>query len=301
MPAQKSSAVDINLENKQVSADQFSTDELPTIEFPSRGKLKASSWRIHQKIGYGYFLAIGIGFFGSLTGLFISNSYRSIEIRKYNHAHYQVQMLSDYQDALVGTQLYSSSLVATLTNPQQLAYKKFLFFKSVENANDVENKIRKFLEDKPGKLAATENTLQALLHNYSTNLHSYVNQIDLVLQQIDQQPQTSQQLSSSQNQLLAIMRGDKAVALDRVSQQLSNILQNAQQQEQEITRHVDHSKEVERAIVIFSMLLSVAIAAIIAWRTSRALAEPVILVTQVAEQVARKSNFDLRAPHHHRG
>jgi signal transduction histidine kinase len=40
----------------------------------------------------------------------------------------------------------------------------------------------------------------------------------------------------------------------------------------------------------------VAIAAIVAWRTSRAIAEPVITVTQVAEQVARKSNFDLRAP-----
>jgi signal transduction histidine kinase len=44
------------------------------------------------------------------------------------------------------------------------------------------------------------------------------------------------------------------------------------------------------------MLVSVAIAAIVAWRTSRAIAEPVITVTQVAEQVARKHNFDLRAP-----
>jgi signal transduction histidine kinase len=44
------------------------------------------------------------------------------------------------------------------------------------------------------------------------------------------------------------------------------------------------------------MLLSVAIAAVVAWRTSRAIAEPVITVTQVAEQVAKKSNFDLRAP-----
>lgn len=59
---------------------------------------------------------------------------------------------------------------------------------------------------------------------------------------------------------------------------------------------MDSSKGYERSIVIASMLLSVAIAAIVAWRTSRAIAEPVITVTQVAEQVARKSNFDLRAP-----
>ncbi len=167
--------------------------------------------------------------------------------------------------------------------------------KSVAKANDVEDKIRKFLEVKPGKLAATEDTLDTLLSNYSTNLHSYVEQINSVLQQIDQKPQ-QKSLAQYQYQLLQILHGDKAIALDRVSQQLSNILQSAEQQEREITTHVDHSKEVERSIVIFSMLLSVAVAAIIAWRTSRAIAEPVILVTQVAEQVARKSNFDLRAP-----
>jgi signal transduction histidine kinase len=295
MPAQKPSAVNRNTNNKHVSADQPSTDELPTIEFPSRGKLKASSLRIHQKIGYGYFLAIGIGFFGSLSGLFISNYYRAIEIRKYNHAHYQVQMLSDYQDALIATQLYSSSLVAVLDEPSRLSSKQAGFLKSVAKANDVEDKIRKFLEVKPGKLAATEDTLDTLLSNYSTNLHSYVEQINSVLQQIDQKPQ-QKSLAQYQYQLLQILHGDKAIALDRVSQQLSNILQSAEQQEREITTHVDHSKEVERSIVIFSMLLSVAVAAIIAWRTSRAIAEPVILVTQVAEQVARKSNFDLRAP-----
>ncbi|MBD0304268.1 MAG: HAMP domain-containing protein, partial [Tolypothrix sp. T3-bin4] len=59
---------------------------------------------------------------------------------------------------------------------------------------------------------------------------------------------------------------------------------------------VEQARIVERFIVILSMLVSVAIAAIVAWRTSRAIAEPVITVTQVAEQVARKHNFDLRAP-----
>ena len=64
MQTQKPIPVDSSSESKTVSAEKPSTDELPTIEFPSRGKLKASSWRIHQKIGYGYFVAIGIGFFG---------------------------------------------------------------------------------------------------------------------------------------------------------------------------------------------------------------------------------------------
>ncbi|MEH2325276.1 MAG: ATP-binding protein [Nostoc sp.] len=279
-----------------MSAEEPSTDELPTIEFPSRGKLKASSWRIHQKIGYGYFVAIGIGFFGSLTGLVIANYYRGREVRQFNQAYEQGQLLSNYKDAVIGAQLHSSNLVAVLENSQQLQSKKADFLNNVEKAKQLESKIGVFIDSKPKRLAATSSTLQTLLQDYKTNLKAYVDQIEAVLQKIDSQKVQAQQISSARSQLLAIMRGDTAMQLDQLSESLTNILQTAEEQEQERQKAVEQAKIVERFIVIISMLVSVAIAAIVAWRTSRAIAEPVITVTQVAEQVARKSNFDLRAP-----
>ncbi|GAB1538085.1 hypothetical protein NUACC21_07420 [Scytonema sp. NUACC21] len=296
MQTQKPTAVDSNIERKQVSAEQPSTDELPTIEFPSRGKLKASSWRIHQKIGYGYFLAIGIGFLGSLTGIVIANYYRGIEIGQLSHARYQTHMLSNYRNALVAAQLHSSNLVVVIEDPERLSSKKFDLFRSFDRAKNVEQQITEFLDSKPGRLAATENTLRTLMHDYASNLDSYVWQIDAVLQQLEKQPQQQQRIAFAREQLLTIMGGETSLRLDRLRQQLSNILQSAEEYERGIERDVEIAKGVERLIVIVSMLLSVAIAAVVAWRTSRAIAEPVILVTQVAEQVAKKSNFDLRAP-----
>ncbi|MGI2906871.1 ATP-binding protein [Tolypothrix sp. VBCCA 56010] len=271
-------------------------DELPTIEFPSRGKLKASSWRIHQKIGYGYFLAIGIGFFGSLTGLVIANSYRGQGIIQLNQAHHQGQLLSDYQNAVVGAQLHSSNLVAVVREKERLAATNAEFLQSVDRAKKLTPEIVSFIESKPKKLASSQASLQALLQDYATSLDAYVGEIEPILQQIDK-PQVQQtELSTAQEKLLAVMRGEKAARLDQLSQRLANILQSAQEKEDKSTEDVEQTKKVERFIVILSMLVSVAIAAIIAWRTSRAIAEPVIVVTQVAEQVARKSNFDLRAP-----
>ncbi|MDF5728507.1 MAG: ATP-binding protein [Rhizonema sp. PD38] len=297
MQTQKQNGIDSHSKNQQMSADQLSTDEeLPTIEFPSRGKLKASSWHIHQKIGYGYFLAIGIGFFGSLTGLIIANYYRAIELRELNHSLFQVKMLNDYKDALVGVQLYSSKLTTAIENPERLTTKKAEFLKNIDKAHTTERKISDFLAQKPKKLAATEATLHALVHDSSNNLKFYNQQIDSILQEIDNKQLQPRQISLIRNQLLIIMRGQTALELEKLSERLTNILQSAEQQEQEIAKSVDSSKGYERLIVIASMLLSVAIAAIVAWRTSRAIAEPVITVTQVAEQVARKSNFDLRAP-----
>ncbi|MBD2410900.1 two-component sensor histidine kinase [Nostoc calcicola FACHB-389] len=296
MPTQKPTPIDSSSESKKVSASEPSTDELPTIEFPSQGKLKASSWRIHQKIGYGYFVAIGIGFFGSLTGLVIANYYRGREVRQLNQAHEQGQLLSNYKDAVVGAQLHSSNLVAVLENSQRLESKKADFLKSFEKAKQLESKINGFIDSKPKRLAATSSTLQTLLQDYETNLKAYVEQFEAVLEKIDSQPVKPEEISSARSQLLTIMRSDTAMRLDQLSQNLTNILQTAENQEQERQKSFEDAKLVERFIVIASMLVSVAIAVIVAWRTSRAIAEPVIVVTQVAEQVARKSNFDLRAP-----
>jgi len=296
MPTQKPTPIDSSSENKKVSEEEPSTDELPTIEFPSRGKLKASSWRIHQKIGYGYFVAIGIGFFGSLTGLVIANYYRGREVRQFSQAYEQGQLLSNYKNAVVGAQLHSSNLVAVLENSQRLQSKKADFLKNVEKAKQLESKITGFIDSKPRRLAATSSTLQTLLLDYKTNLKAYVDQIEVVLQKIDSQQVQPGQISFARSQLLTIMRGETAMRLEQLSQNLTNILQTAEDQEQERQKAVEQARGVERFIVIMSMLVSVAIAAIVAWRTSRAIAEPVITVTQVAEQVARKSNFDLRAP-----
>lgn len=292
MQTQQPIPVDNSLEGEKVSVEEPSIDELPTIEFPSRGKLKASSWRIHQKIGYGYFVAIGIGFFGSLTGLVIANYYRGREIRQFNQAQEQRQLLSDYKNAVIGAQLHSSNIVALLEDPQRLPAKKAEFLRNVETAKNLEQKLDKYIKDAPQyALAATSANLQALLQDYAWNLKSYVDQIDAVLQNTQ-----SQQVGVVREQLLQIMRGYTAIQLDNLSEKLTNILRTAEEQERKRQIDVEQAKGVERIIVMVSMLVSVAIAAIIAWRTSRAIAEPVIIVTQVAEQVARKHNFDLRAP-----
>ncbi|RUR72560.1 ATP-binding protein [Chlorogloeopsis fritschii PCC 9212] len=279
-----------------MSVDQPSTDELPTIEFPSRGKLKASSWRIHQKIGYGYFLAIGIGCLGSVAGLIVANYYRAREIRQFNHAHYQTQMLTGYRDAVFGAQLNSAYLPAVVEEPERLASKRAEFLRNIDETKKIERQIIDFLESKPRRLAATEATLKTLLQTYATTLDAYVQQINAILEPINEQQLQPEQVVAVQSQLLAVMGGEKAARLEQLSGQLTNILQSAQQQEQVMTIDVEQAKGIERLIVIASMLVSVGIAAVVAWRTSRAIAEPVITVTQVAEQVAQKSNFDLRAP-----
>lgn len=279
-----------------MSTEELKTEELPTIEFPSRGKLKAISWHIHQKIGYGYLLAIGIGFFGALIGLVLANYYRGREIKQFYQVSEQRELLSQYQEAVVAAQLSSYNLVALLNNRYKLESKKNAVIKYVEQSHKLKPEIIQFIKENPRSLAVDHRDLQDLINEYSLNLQAYTNEMNDIFKNMNYANLNTEEISNVREKLLKIMQGEKAEDLERLADKLTEILKNVKEQEHSRRKTVEDARNVERAIIIMSMLVSVGIASAIAWRTSRAIAEPVITVTQIAEEVAKKSNFNLRAP-----
>jgi signal transduction histidine kinase len=128
------------------------------------------------------------------------------------------------------------------------------------------------------------------------SLDSYVQIIESSLQPIYQQPTKPEEVESVQKQLLLIIHGEEAMNLERLCTELTTILDTAQAQERQGGEVMEEAQGLEKLIIILSMLVSVAIASVVAFRTSRAIAQPVVTVTQVAQEVARESNFTLRAP-----
>ncbi len=295
MRTRKPTAGDKNFESQDVLTEYSSSDELPTIEFPSSRSLKASSWRIHEKIGYGYFLAIGIGFFGSLTGFVIANYYQEVQARQLREAHQQTQLLTEFQDAVVEIQLSSYSLPTVIAEKERLTKSITDLNSNFAKSQEIKQKITAFIEKKPVDLADYRENFVDLLQEYEKSLKIYVKEIEFILKATDK-IQDEQQVQSLQKKLLNVIRSDKTMRRGELDQRLKDIQKNAREKEDKRASDVERAKTIERLIIIFSMLLSVVIAAIFAWRTSRAIAEPVITVTQVAQQVAKKSNFDLRAP-----
>jgi len=267
-----------------------------TLKFPSFGKARVGSWRIHQKIGYGYFLAIGIGFLGSLTGLVIADYYQGQGLEQLNDAHAQAQLLGNFKDAVIGAQLHGSHLAAVVEDVKWLEAQKAEFQGKVAKTKTLRLEIERFIDSDPAWLAAKPTTIKALLKAVATNLDSYVEATESSLQQLNSSQLQSEQIESARKQLLKITRSEEATNLERLSKELSTILDIAQKQEQQGGEVMEDAQGLEKLIIILSMIGSVAIAGTVALRTSRAIAEPVVTVTQIAQQVARDSNFDLRAP-----
>ena len=295
MQPQELRASDGNTQNNQVFATQ-PLMKFPTSELTSRWKPKVGSWRIHQKIGYGYFLAIGIGFIGSVSGLIIADYYQGQGVEQLNDAHVQAQLLGNFKDAVIGAQLHSAHLASVVENSGHLQSEKAQFLGNVARSKKLRLQIERFIESDPAWLATDSTTLKALLQAYVASLDSYVQIIESSLQPIYQQPTKPEEVESVQKQLLLIVHGEEAMNLERLCTELTTILDTAQAQERQGGEVMEEAQGLEKLIIILSMLVSVAIASVVAFRTSRAIAQPVVTVTQVAQEVARESNFTLRAP-----
>jgi signal transduction histidine kinase len=108
------------------------------------------------------------------------------------------------------------------------------------------------------------------------------------------------EVKEAQQQVLDLIRGDKAVKLDvkfeRLSESLSLMMQVAKAQEREAYINFNRAEKLRVEIILVSMLVSVAIAIFLAIFTSRAIAIPLQAVTRVAKTITQQANFDLQVP-----
>lgn len=256
---------------------------------------KIGSSGIDRKIGRGYLLAIGIAFFGSMSGLVIADYHQGQGVKQLNDAHQQAQLLGNYKDATLAANLQGSQLDSFVDNSAKLQFQRQQLTASINKAKKLRSQIETFADSKPAWLAAEPAILKALLQDCTADLDSYAATLQSSLRQIERSQLSPPEIESVRK-LLAIDSGYAAQKLDRNLQELSKIIDIAQEQERQGGEVMENAQGIEKGIIIISMLVSVAVAGIVACRTSRAIAKPVISVTQVAEQVAAESNFDLRVP-----
>lgn len=269
--------------------------EQASLKLTQKLSFKLGSLPIHKKISGGYLLAIGIGFIGSLSGLAIAECHQEKGLKQLNDAHLQSQLIGNFKDAAQAAQLQGAQLDSFVDNSAKLQLQKQQFINSIVKAKNLRLRIEKFADSQPAWLAAKPEALKTLLQDCTENLESYADTLNLTLLQI-QQSQLSPRKIESIRKLLATESGEGAKQLEGHLQELSKIVDIAQQQERQGGAVMQDAQGIEKGIIMISMLLSVGLAGIVACRTSRAIAKPVVSVTQVAQQVAAESNFDLRAP-----
>jgi two-component system, NtrC family, sensor kinase len=252
---------------------------------------------IKQKIGYGYGLTISIALLGTALGLVVGDRYQEQAKQQMVHAYEQQRLLTHLQYQVVTARSHQQGLVS-----------------EVDQSLWSESKIRNFLTQ-----GQKVTTLLTELHQFVlANEHSLVTidesqiQKSLKIQEIAQAASQDlihfrifnpgvlsegmQPLEPVEKEQVLQKIAEIEVALEALYQELDQTLYAAQAQENAAKDTFNKAESLRWKITFLSMVLSVAIAAMLASYTSRAIARPIEWVTQVALRTTEQSNYKLRAP-----
>ncbi len=259
-----------------------------------------SGLSIAQKITYGYSLAIGIAVLGTTGGMICGDYYQKQAFKALTFADEQQHLLRDLEYSVQAVQSHPKRLISVLGDSIWLEYETAKFLKDVDVVKSIIAEIAFFSEENSRELAVNSAELKELLNGYTTAKNSYSQLITSFWQQLDPSLLKPEEVKEAQQQVLDLIRGDKAVQLDvkfeRLSESLSLMRQVAKAQQRQAYINFNRAEELRVQIIVVSMLVSVAIAIFLAICTSRAIALPLQAVTTVAKTITQQANFDLQVP-----
>nr|WP_275994320.1 ATP-binding protein [Argonema antarcticum] len=255
-----------------------------------------SRWRINQKISYGYGLAIGIAILGTVAGLATGEYYEKQAKEHLAYANEQHNLLNQLRNTSLEARLHQQRLVPVLGNSVWLRYEVLEFDRNIANSKTLLTRIKYFADSNPNGSVANRNELIALLNDYENTTESYSQLVKYILKEINVSDLKPEEIEGAQQVLLRTISGEVSIKFDRLADRLSRLIDTARSQENQGAGILKRASAVRFWITMASMCLSGALAAVLAFYTSRAIARPLQAVTQIAQQVAQESNFNLQAP-----
>ncbi|MEG4008193.1 ATP-binding protein [Microcoleus sp. Pol11C1] len=259
-----------------------------------------SGLSIAQKITYGYSLAIGIAVLGTTGGMLCGDYYQKQAFQALTFADEQQHLLSNLEYSVQALQSHPKRLISVLGDSIWFEYETAKFLKDVDLVKKNIAELAFFTEEHSTELAVNSSELKELLNGYTTATDSYSQLLKSFWQKIAFSSLKPEEVKDAQQQVLDLIRGDKAVKLDvkfeRLSESLSLMTQVAKAQQGQAYINFNRAEELRVQIIVGSMLVSAAIAIFLAICTSRAIALPLQAVTTVAKTITQQANFDLQVP-----
>jgi signal transduction histidine kinase len=254
---------------------------------------------IAQKIAVGYVLTIGIAASGVALGLFVGDTYEHRAMQQLTLAEEQRYLLSELERTSLEVQSHPQRLVAVLGDSIWFQFEVVKFQNDVSHALALTEELATFAMQSHDSLAVSDATFAELSTGYATVTNDYRALIEHLWQILDPANLSNAEIEEAQRQVIVMTNSGEAVdiriALERLSERLSQSLEAAEKQYTQARFDLVHAETLRSHIIWGSIVLSVAVAVLLATFTSRAIARPLQSVNQIAEKVIQDSDFSLQA------
>jgi two-component system NtrC family sensor kinase len=261
-------------------------------------KLKYFNWvqqrfhrlSIRQKIFYGYGLALGVAVLGTTAGLVIGDRYFQQARQEMILVDEEANLLSSLQGELLEIQINQQEIVPSIQHLQALQRGISDFKSDMAEAETLLSQAQEFSQTN------SQGDLQTLLTKHNSTISRYFEQLRALIQQILPLSSQPEGTLKAQQLISKFSQSQDALKFYQFAHELTDFAKTLQERQQEGDVAQKQAALIQAQIIIASMLLSVAIAAILAFYTSTIIAYPIKAVTDIAQKVSQEANFDLQAP-----
>ena len=239
--------------------------------------------RIGWQIGYGYLIAIAIGWTGSLTGMVIADYFQGQGILQLIEAQKQAQLLTEFEQTVGQAQLHGTRAIVLNHNSDKLPEELSALRTNLAEVTALRQTFDTFLNDRPAWTADDPAVLRLLLADYERLLNQ---QADRIFTTLETEP--------PQDILPEVLSAEVTEQLDQRYRDLTALINVAQSQAAQASDVMETAQGFEKFMIVASISLAGCLAGLLAWRTTRSIAAPLENITHVAQQVTQKADYDVR-------
>ncbi|MBD2529258.1 HAMP domain-containing protein [Nostoc flagelliforme FACHB-838] len=283
----------------QGSTFQAVSGDIPVLQSNRKGCFSGltNGMSVGNKIKCGYALALSIGILGTTIGLILGDHYQEKALQEQQNAFKELNLLYRLQTNILQTRTHQQQLIPLVPYPNLYA-EEYSHITNVHapEIKQVWSELQKYRKsaDYVGE-NHTEN-IPLFLRTYDGLPQTYIRQLEELFQQLDLSPLTENKIAIAQQRLLKFTNSELALKFDGISDELVTVINASYEDLTAATAEFKTAAQMRICIIATSVLLSVLVATLLAFLTSRTITYPVEVLTKVAQRVTKESNFDLQAP-----
>ncbi|HLO50096.1 MAG TPA: ATP-binding protein [Kamptonema sp.] len=251
---------------------------------------------IRQKISCGYALVIGIAILGTLTGRGIEGYYEEQVREQLATDREKAEILTSLNSNISEVRLYQKELPTLVFKPQIFIKESSRFFSRTAEMSQLLDQIQSLPDPSDPELKKDYEQFKDLTEGYSQTIKAYSQQLQKLLAKIKSSNVKPQELQIARDNLNTFSNGEVALKLDDFSQHSSELAKIFRTKADRALKSYEQAETLGTIILLSSLALSGAIAAMLAVYTSKAIARPLEATIKIAQQVTEESNFDLQVP-----
>ncbi|MEG4235588.1 ATP-binding protein [Microcoleus sp. Pol11C3] len=251
---------------------------------------------IRQKIGCGYALVISIAVLGAVAGRGVESYHKQQVREKLAIDRDKAEILTNLNNTVQEVRIQQQELASLTAKPQIFDRQRSEFLTRVAQMSGILEQLQTPSQTKNPEIAKDYQQLQKFAEANGKTVESYFQQVQKLLAAAKLSalnPKQQQALGQNLNNFVA---GETALKLKEFSEDSAQLAGNFREKADEALRTYENAEKLGILILVCSLLISGAIAAILAAYTSGAIARSLEATTLIAQRVTEESNFDLQVP-----